>query len=178
MKAKEKLGRRALFLVTVATMIGASVGFVFAAGFTVTSVNETAQWYQVSNGAVPAFPTQPSVQIATVPAGVASCSPGTVTFSSGTTLNVYLNSRTGSNSCSAGDFAELFTLTSANNAPVGNYTMEAFTTYGSPSTTGANSVVIQITSAFVTATTLNIYVDYRSATPPTGGITDLELIVQ
>ena len=158
-------------------MVGASAGFVLAAGLTSTTVNESAQWYSVSTQAVAAFPTQPTVQVATVPNGVSVCASGNQPLGNGATINIVLGA-TNAITCTAGDFAEEFTLTSSATAAAGAYPMNTYTSYGTGPTTGTGSTVVTIATALTTAGTVNLYVDYGSVLPPPGGIASLDLIVQ
>lgn len=174
---RKRFGRRTAYVATIAALIAATGGFAMATVLTPVATTQSSSWYQVSNGAVSAFPSAPTVVATATPTGVSACSTSPQAFTDGTTLNVYLGA-TGSIVCTAGDFAEEFSLTSSATAAAATYPVSMYTTYGSAPTSGSATVDITISTAFTTATTLNVYVDYGTAMPPTGGIAELDLIVQ
>jgi hypothetical protein len=165
-----------LVWVTIVAMIGTSVGFVLATAVTETSVSQPNQWYGISNSAVSDFPNLPSVQITQVPSAVSGCSSGSVTL--GTMPSDVTVGASSTVTCAGGDFAEELTLTSANNPSSGSFTMTVYTTYGSAATTGVTPISVTVPSTASGTLTVNIYVDYGTQVPPSGGISELDLIVQ
>jgi hypothetical protein len=168
---------RLIYIATAVAMVSASMGFVVATGLSATSTTQNASWYQVNDQAPGAFPSQPTVQTTTVPSGVSACTSSAQALASGGTATLVLGASP-SVTCKALDFAEEFTLTSTATAGAGNYPMTIYDSYGAGPTTGSAAGTISISAALTVAGTVNIYVDFGTALPPAGGISELDLIVQ
>jgi hypothetical protein len=144
---------------------------------TSTTVNQTAALYSVSTSAVAAFPTPPTVTVTAIPASVAACTSGAQTLANSVTVNLYLAGSTGV-TCTTGDFAEEFTFTSLATAAVGTYSFTQYTTYGSGPTSGSATGQVTVAATMSISGTVNVFVDYGAAAPPTNGIASLSLVVQ
>lgn len=168
--------KRLIYLATAVAMVSASAGFVMATDLTATSTTQNASWYQVTSSAPGAFPTAPTVDVSSTPATIAACTSTAQALTSGGTANLYIGAKS-TITCTAGNFAELFVLTSSATAAAGTYTMTVFDSYGAGPTTGTGSAQVSIASALTSAGTVNIYVDFGTALPPSGGIGELDLIV-
>jgi hypothetical protein len=169
--------RRVLYLATAVAVLGLSGGFVLAAGLTSTTVTQSASLYSVSTTGVAAFPTSPTVTVTAVPASVAACSAPGLTLANSVTVNIYVPASTGI-TCTTGDFAEEFTFTSAATAPAGTYTFTQYTTYGAGPTSGSSTGSVIVAAVMSIPGTVNVFVDYGTAAPPTNGIASLSLVVQ
>jgi hypothetical protein len=168
--------RRVMFIVAAVAMIGMTSGFALAAGLTSTTVTQTAGLYSVSSSAVAAFPTTPTVTVTVVPAAVAACSSGSQTLANSVTVNIYLPGSTGI-VCTTNDFAEEFSFASLITAAAGTYTFTQYTTYGAGPTSGSAIGTITIAATMSIVGNVNVFVDYGTAAPPTGGIASLSLVV-
>ena len=166
--------RRVLYFATAVAMLGITGGFVLAATLTSTNVTQTAALYSVTSSASAAFPTSPTAAVSFTPASVSVCTSTAQALTSGGSANLYLPA-SASVTCTTGDFAEEFTLTSSATAAAGTYTMTIYTSYGAGPTNGAASGQISIASALASSGTVNVFVDYGSVTPPTS-IASLSLV--
>ncbi len=168
--------RKVLYLATAVAMMGVTGGFVLAAGLTATSVTQNAALYEVSTSSVAAFPNTPTLSVTSTPASVSACTSSAQALTSGGSVDLYLGASS-SVTCATGDFAEEFVFTSSATAAAGTYTFTSYTTYGSPATSGSSVAQVTISSALTSAGTVDIYVDYGSASPPASGVADLSLVV-
>jgi hypothetical protein len=169
--------RRILYIATAVAMIGLSGGFVLAAGLTSTTVTQTAGLYSVSTVAVAAFPTTPTVTLTAMPASIAACTSGSQTLANSVTVDLYLPASTGV-TCTTGDFAEEFSFVSLATAAAGTYTFTQYTSYGAGPTSGSAVGSVTVAAVMSIPGAVNVYVDYGTATPPTGGIGSLSLVLQ
>jgi hypothetical protein len=169
--------RRVLYLATAVAVLGLTGGFVLAAGLTSTTVTQTASLYSVSTSAVAAFPTTPTVSVTAVPASVAACTASAQTLANSVTVNLYVQASTGI-VCTTGDFAEEFSFTSSATAAAGTYTFTTYTTYGAGPTSGSGTGTVTVAAVMSIAGSVNVFVDYGTAAPPTNGIASLSLVVQ
>jgi hypothetical protein len=131
----------------------------------------------VSTTAVAAFPTTPSVVVTAIPASVAACTSTAQTLANSVTVNLYLPASTGI-VCTTGDFAEEFSFTSLATAAAGSYTFTQYTSYGSGPTSGSATGTATVAATMSISGTVNVWVDYGTAAPPTAGIASLSLVVQ
>jgi hypothetical protein len=170
--------RRVLYLATAVAMMGLTGGFVLAAGLTSTSVSQNAALYSVSTSAVAGFPNTPTITVTATPASVSACTSSSVALTSGGSSNLYLPASSGV-TCTTTDFAEEFTLSSSATAAAGSYSFVIYTAYNTGSAvSGSATGTITIASALTSAGTVNVFVDYGSVAPPSGGIQSLSLVVQ
>jgi hypothetical protein len=169
--------RRMLYLLTAVAMVGLTSGFVLAAGLTATNVTQTASLYTVSTSAVAAFPNTPTVAVGAVPASVSACSSSAASLANGGVADLYLPASTGI-TCTTGDFAEEFTLSSSATAAAGTYSFTVYTSYGPGPTSGVANGSVTIATTLSSAGTVNVYVDYGSSSPPASGVSSLSLVVQ
>ncbi|HZY69893.1 MAG TPA: hypothetical protein VFF67_02800 [Thermoplasmata archaeon] len=174
MKPNDK--KRLIYLATAVAMVSVSAGFVMASDLTATSTTQNASWYQVTSSAPSGFPNAPTVSVSSTPGAIAACTSTTQALTSGGTANLYIGAKS-TITCTAGDFAELFVLTSSATAAAGNYVMTVFDSYGAGPTTGTGTATVNIASALTSSGTVNVYVDFGTAMPPAGGIGELDLIV-
>jgi hypothetical protein len=174
-----KWSRKTLYVVTVIAMVGSTLGLVGAAVLSSTAVNESANFYQGGNNGANGY-SGPTLKVTTSPAGTATCSSGTVTDStSAGTATIVLASTTGGSSCTAGNFAEEFTLSFSATITTQSNTLTITTQVGA-GTVATNSVTLTLgtgSSGAFTAT-VDVFVDYGAVNPPAGGITVLDLVVQ
>jgi hypothetical protein len=161
----------------VVSMIGLTGGFVLAAGLTSTTVTQSAALYSVSTNAVAAFPTAPTITVTAIPASVAACTSTAQTLANSVTVNLYLQASTGI-TCTTGNFAEEFTFTSSATAAAGSYHFTQYTTYGPGPTSGSSVGLITVAATMSIAGTVNVFVDYGTASPPVNGVSNLSLVVQ
>jgi hypothetical protein len=170
--------RRVLYVATAVAMMGLTGGFVLAAGLTSTNVTQNAALYSVSTSAVAAFPNAPTIAVTATPASVSSCSASPVALTNGASVDLYLPA-SNSVTCTTNDFAEEFTLSSSATAAAGAYTFVIYTSYNTGSAvSGSDAGTISIGTTLTSAGTVDIYVDYGSVAPPSGGIQSLSLVVQ
>jgi hypothetical protein len=169
--------RRVLYIAAAVAMMGMTGGYVLAAGLTSTTVTQSAALYSVGTSAVPAFPTTPTVTITAVPVSVAACTSGAQTLANSVTVNLYLPASTGI-TCTTGNFAEEFTFTSLATAAAGTYTFTVYTSYGAGPTSGSAVGTITIAATMSIVGVVNVFVDYGTPAPPSGGIGSLSLVVQ
>jgi|SRR5580692_9120320 hypothetical protein len=170
--------RRVLYVATAVAMMGLTGGFVLAAGLTSTPVTQNAALYSVSTSAVAAFPTAPTITVTATTVSVSTCTASAVALTSGGSADLYLPA-SGSVTCTGNDFAEEFTITSAATAAAGSYAFVIYTSYNTGSSvTGSAAGTITIASTLSSAGTVNVFVDYGSVVPPSGGIQSLSLVVQ
>ena len=176
---------RALTVLVVAAAVSFVGGFVLASVVTITTTNETSTTSQVAggnsvlinSGTAGSVSVNPSV----VPLLVTTCSSGTVTIPSpagvGGTVSAYVSSTTGSTTCTAGDYAQLFKIVTGSTAASGTYTTQVTTQWGSGPTLGENTVTFSLGTTLVSAATINLYVDYGTVLAPTGGITSIQVVI-
>ncbi|MCI4322786.1 MAG: hypothetical protein L3K03_01980 [Thermoplasmata archaeon] len=171
---------RAVFLGTVVAILGITGGFAMASVLTSTSVTQTADFDQGTGAGVPTYPA-PTLLISISP--TSSCTSGqqTVALSIATPPTAQVTVAPGG-TCAAGDFAEEFqfalssTTTSLNQ--VNTLTITSQVGAGSVTT---NTQSMKVTTAAPAGTytgTLDVFVDYGSVNPPSGGITLLNVVVQ
>lgn len=176
-------------LVYVATVVGmAGVLGGTSLGLTVlapSSVTQSAGVYGGASQAPTGFGQGPTLSPSHVLPGVAACTAGPLTETiNGGTVNVTLSSLTGGTVCTAGDFAELFTVDYSAQISAGSPQTDTFTVttsydIGANLTTGFNSVSLTTGSPGAPWNqTINIFVDYGSVAGPTGGIATLTLVIQ
>jgi hypothetical protein len=169
--------RRVLYVATAVAMMGLTGGFVLAAGLTSTTVTQSAELYSVSTNAVAAFPTTPTVTVTAIPASVSACTSTSQTLANSVTVDLYLAASTGV-VCTTGDFAEEFSFTSLATAAAGTYSFTQYTTYGSGPTSGSSTASVTVAATMSIPGTVNVFVDYGTASPPATGIASLSLVVQ
>ena len=158
-------------------MVGMGAGLVLAAGLTSTTVTQSAGLYSVTTTPVAAFPTPGTVTITAIPAAVAACTAASLTLANSVVVNLYVPASTGI-TCTTGDFAEEFSFTSAATAAAGIYTFTQYTTYGAGPTSGSAMASVTVAAVMSIPGTVNIYVDYGTASPPVNGISALSLVLQ
>jgi hypothetical protein len=168
--------RRVLYIATAVAMLGLTGGFALAAGLTSTTVNQSAALYSVSTSAVAAFPTTPTVTVTAIPASVAACTSSSQTLANSVTVNLYLQASTGI-VCTTGDFAEEFSFTSLATAAAGTYSFTQYSTYAS-AVSGSSVASVTVAATMSISGNVNVFVDYGTMAPPTGGIASLSLVVQ
>jgi hypothetical protein len=175
----QQVSRRALLLGVAIAMIASTAGFVAAAVLSTTTVTQGASFYQGSNSGANGYGS-PSLQVSVVPTAVTTCSTGTTTDSvSGGTATLVLSATTGGTTCTTNDFAEEFTLSFSATVTTQTDTFTVTTQVGAgavQSNTASLTVGTGTSGAFTA--TVNVFVDYGAINPPSGGITQLNLVVQ
>ncbi len=173
-----------VYIATIAALLGVSAGSVMGTLLTTTTISQTANFYEGGNNGVANWPA-PTLTLANTPTIVA-CSAGTQTVTasaSGTpTVDVVLSASGSSGTCASGDFAELFAFDFVVSATSVNQqdTVSITTQIGSGAVTTNSISVTLITggSGGPFDAILDLYVDYGSLSPPSAGITVLDLVVQ
>lgn len=176
-------GRKTIYVATVSAILSMTAGFAFASLYTSTQVTQTAGFVGTSSQSVANFPlTTGTVTLAPGSGGVNVCSSAqtmagnTSGFGSNVSATV---SVTGA--CSAADFAEVFTFSSAATLAAGHDTFNVYTTYteaGQNSTSVALSYTLDVSTSGGTngGGTFTLVVDYGSQVPPTT-ISNLQVFV-
>lgn len=186
-----KLGRRTVYVATIAGALALVAGFALAASFTSTSVQSGQEAYSAnfgstSWGGATATLTPGYASTGTcdgVPTAAASTSISTTipTAGSGTAV-LGLN---GSGTCNAHDFTEEWTFSMTESAAVASVT-DTFTVYALWGPTAsdttysahvADAVTLSVSTGSGSSTiTLNLIVDFGTINPP-GGIAGLNVVV-
>jgi hypothetical protein len=183
--ATKKVPGRLIYAATVVAILGMTGGFVLASVVTVTSTNETSTTNQVAgaNSVLISSGTAGSLSVApgNVPAAVASCSSGTTSIPSaggvGGPVSAYVSSTSGSATCTTGDYAQVYTITTGTTAPAGTYKIQVTTEWGVGPTLGENTLTFSLGTTLTSAATITLYVDYGGTLAPTGGITSLQIVI-
>ncbi|HKV90766.1 MAG TPA: hypothetical protein VJQ43_06195 [Thermoplasmata archaeon] len=175
----QTLSRRALYLAVAVAMVASTAGFVGAAVLSSTAVNEGANFYQGGNNGANGY-TSPTLKVTTTPVGTSVCSGATVTDSTTAgTANVIFSSTTGSTTCTAGNFAQEFTLSFSATISTQSNVVTITTQVGAGSVeTNSATLTLGTGSSGAFTATVNVYVDYGAVNPPAGGVTVLDLVVQ
>jgi hypothetical protein len=116
----------------------------------------------------------------TVPAGTSACTTGTKTIPlAGGSTSLVFSATTGGTVCTAGDFSEEFTLAFSSLLATQTNTFVVTTAAGGgPPGIDQEAVTLGVLGLPLPMTaTVHIYVDYGSATPPSGGIDELDLAI-
>lgn len=174
-----KLDRRVIYTAGIVAMLALTSGFALAAVLGSTSVNQSANFYQEGNSGANGY-SGPALKVATIPIGTTVCSSSPVTqIVTGGVVNLILSSTTGGTVCTAGNFAEEFTVAFSATITTQSNAFSVTSQVGA-GVVETNSVTLTlgtgISSAFTV--TVNVYVDYGAVNPPAGGITVLDLVIQ
>jgi hypothetical protein len=176
-----KTGRRGLYVASIIAMLSIASGFALATVLTSTQVNEAANFYQGGNSGANGYATSGmTLSITTTPASVTSCTTGTKTDAvSAGTVTLILSSTTGGTACTTGNFAEEFVVSFSATITTQTNAFTVTTQVGS-GTVASNSESVTVGTGISGAftATVDIFVDYGSINPPTGGITVLDLVIQ
>ncbi|HTP53356.1 MAG TPA: hypothetical protein VML94_00090 [Thermoplasmata archaeon] len=172
-----KLSRRTFYLAAVVAIIASTSGFALASVLSpATTVTQSASFYQGSNVAVAGYDT-PTLAVGASPG---TCSPSTVTDgTTGGSVNLVLSAYTGGTNCTMYDFSEIFTVdyfSASTTTHVDNFTI--YSQFGA-GTVQTSYVHLQLGTASpgTFSASIQVVVDYGPMMPPTGGITNLELII-
>jgi hypothetical protein len=175
---EHKWSRRTFYLAAVVAIVASTSGFALASVLSVpTQVNQGANFYDGGNVGVSGY-SSATLDIASTPNGTVACSHGPIANTS-TMVTLVLSSTEGG-TCAAGDWAEMFTLPFLSTDIITQ--TNTFTIYsqvgGSPVQTNFVNLTVGpgVQSSHFSAT-VYVYVDYGGPTPPTTGITLLDLIV-
>jgi hypothetical protein len=178
-----RLSGRLIYLATIMAMIGIAGGTVMATLLTPIPTNQTANFYEGGNSGVPNYPAPMLAPGSNV---VGTCTTSSTTVATSTTpatTNIVLASSGSTGTCVTNDFAEVFTFSFTISTPFVSSqtnTISITTEYGTGTTVYTNSAQVVLTtpsSGGPFVATLDIYVDYGSVNPPTGGIAVLDLVV-
>lgn len=172
--------RRSIVLAAVVAIVASTSGFALASVMSPpTPVGQEANFYQGTSTAVPGY-TSPALQTGMSPGGCSPAYPGMVTDStSGGTAVLVLSAWTAAANCSEYDFAEVFTFQylATTSQHVDNFTI--YTSIGAnPVQTNFVHLELGPTSgSSLFGASIVVYVDYGAVMPPTGGVTNLELVI-
>lgn len=182
--ATKKVPGRMIYAATVVAILGMTGGFVLASVMSVTTTNTSSTVDQVNgaNSALIASGTGGAIAVApgNVPASVASCTSTAAIPSTGGTggaVSAYMSATSGSTTCTTGDWAMVYTITTGTTAPAGTYTVQLTTQWGAGPTLGENTMTLTLANTLTSSGTVTLYVDYGSAMAPAGGITSLQLVI-
>lgn len=176
---RQKNRVRLIYVATAVAILGMAGGYVMASVLTTTSVNQGANFYQGGNTGANGYSTA-TLAVTTVPASVSACTSSTVTgaTSAGTSTAV-LSSTTGGTVCTTGDFAEEYTFTFSATIATQSNTITVTTQVASGTIqTNTATFTLGTGSAGAFTQTVQVYVDYGSVSPPAGGITLLDAVIQ
>jgi hypothetical protein len=170
---------RAIYTTTAIVAIALATGFTLAAVLTSTAVTQHANYYQGGNSGANGYSTA-TLQVASTPTATTVCTSGTLTgATSAGTVVVIFSSTSGGTVCTAGDFAEEYVLTFSATIVTQTNSLTITSQVGS-GTVQSNTEDITLgtgtSSAFTQ--TVDVFVDYGTVSPPAGGITVLDLVVQ
>jgi hypothetical protein len=182
--AAKKVPGRMIYAATVVAILGMTGGFVLASVVSVTTTNTSSTDNQVNgaNSALISSGTPGTIAVApgNVPGSVASCSSTAAIPSTGGVggaVSAYVSATSGSSSCTSGDWAMVYTITTGSTAPSGSYQVQMTTQWGTGPTLGENTVTFTLANTLSSAGTITLYVDYGSPMAPTGGITTLQVVI-
>lgn len=176
---RQKNRVRLIYVATAVAVLGMAGGFVMATVLSSTTVNEAANFYQGGNSGAAGYSTA-TLAVSSVPASVSTCTSSTVTgATSGGSVDVILGSTTGQSVCTTGDFAEEFTFSFSETVATQSNTVTITTQVGA-GTVETNSAMVTLGtgSSGAFTQTVNVYVDYGAVSPPSGGITVLDAVIQ
>jgi hypothetical protein len=176
----KQISRRTIYLGTVLTLLGVTAGMAIASSvLSSTTVNQGANFYQGGNNGANGYSTA-TLAVSTTPAATSVCTTGTKTgATSAGTVTLILSSTTGGTGCTAGNFAEEFSLSFSATIVTQTNTLSVTTQVGAGTVqTNSEAVTLGTGSSSAFTQTVNVYVDYGSVNPPAGGITVLDLVVQ
>jgi len=170
---------RLIYVATAVAVLGMAGGFVMASVLTTTNVNQGASFFQGGNNGANGYSTA-TLRVSAVPASVTTCTSSTVTgATSAGSVDVILSSTTGGTVCTTGDFAEKFTFNFSATISSQTNTITVTTQVGAGTVqTNSGTVTLGTGSPSAFTQTVDVYVDYGSVSPPSGGITVLDAVIQ
>ncbi len=170
---------RAIYATTAIFAIALASGFTLAAVLTSTTVNQHANYYQGGNAGANGYST-PTLQISSTPVSTTTCTSGTLTGAvSGQTITMILSSTSGGTVCTAGNFAEESILSFSATITTQPNSITITTQVGAAAVqTNTEDVTLGTGSSSAFTQTVDVFVDYGAITPPAGGITVLDMVVQ
>jgi hypothetical protein len=170
---------RAIYATTVIFAIALASGFTLATVLTSTTVNQHANYYQGGNAGANGY-TTPTLQISSTPVSTTTCTSGTlIANSNGGTTIMILSSTTGSATCTAGDFAEEYILPFSATITNQPNSITITTQVGAGAVqTNTEGLTLGTGSSTAFTQTVEVFIDYGAISPPAGGITILDLVVQ
>ena len=171
--------KRLIYLATLVALVGVTGGMALAAVLSTTTVNQGANFYQGGNNGANGYGAA-TLQVSSTPVAVSVCTTGTKTgATSGGTVTLVLSSTTGGTSCTTGDFAEEFAVAFSATIATQSNTFTVTTQVGAGSVeTNSEQVTLGTGSSTAFTQTVNVFVDYGTVQPPTGGVTVLDLVIQ
>jgi hypothetical protein len=149
-----------------------------AAVLTVIPVSGSHDQYQAGSNGANGY-SAATIAVTTVPTGTTVCTSGTknIPLTGGTATLIF--SSTGGTTCTAGDWSEEFTI--AFSATIGTqtntFTVTSAAGGGTPGVTHEAVKIGLIGIPLPTVATVYVYVDFGSASPPTGGVEILDLSI-
>jgi len=171
---------RAIYATTAIFAIALASGFTLAAVLTSTTVNQHANYYQGGNAGANGY-TGATLQVSSTPVSTTVCTTGTLTGSTpgGTTVMI-LSSTSGGTACTAGNFAEEYILTFSASISTQTNSITITTQVGAGAVqTNTEAVTLGAGGPPASFTqTVDVFVDYGGVSPPAGGITVLDAVVQ
>ncbi len=158
-------------------MLGLTSGFALAAVLASTPVNQSANFYLGGNSPVNGY-SLPALKVNTTPIGTGACSSSPVTLASPGSVDLILSNTTGSAVCTAGNFAEEFTVmfSATITTQTNRFTITTQVGAGLVQTNNVTLTVGAGGGAFTA--TVNVFIDYGAVNPPAAGITVLDLVIQ
>ncbi|MCI4328835.1 MAG: hypothetical protein L3K01_01710 [Thermoplasmata archaeon] len=170
---------RTIYLVTTLVALGLAGGFALAAVLTTTTVNQSANAYQGGNSGANGYTTA-TLSVSTVPAAISVCTSGTKTgATSAGTVTLVLSSTSGGTVCTTGDFAEEYAFSFSATITTQTNTITITTQVGAGTVaTNSEAVTLGTGSSGAFTQTVDVFVDYGSVSPPGGGVTVLDAVIQ
>lgn len=176
----KQISRRTIYLGTILTLVGVTAGMAIASSvLSATTVSQGANFYQGGNNGATGYSTA-TLAVSTTPAATSVCTSGTLNgATSAGTVNVILSSTTGGTTCTAGNFAEEFSLSFSATISHQTNTVSITSQVGAGAVqTNSEAVQLETGTSGAFTQTVNVYIDYGAVNPPAGGITVLDLVVQ
>jgi hypothetical protein len=170
---------RTIYLATTVLALALAGGFALAAVLTSTTVNQSANYYEGGNTGANGY-SSATLSVSTVPAAIAACTSGTKTGStSAGTVTLVLSSTSGGTVCTTGDFAEEFAFSFSATITTQTNAVTVTTQVGASAVqTNTESVTLGTGTSGAFTQTIDVYVDYGAVSPPVGGVTILDAVVQ
>jgi hypothetical protein len=170
---------RAIYATTAIFAIALASGFTLAAVLTSTTVSQHANYYSGNNVGANGY-TGATLQVSSTPTSTTVCTSGTVTGNTnGGTSTLILSSTSGGTTCTAGNFAEEYVLSFSATITTQTNSITITTQVGAGAVqTNTESVTLGTGVSTAFTQTVDVFVDYGSVSPPAGGITVLDLVVQ
>ncbi|MCI4365104.1 MAG: hypothetical protein L3K10_03460 [Thermoplasmata archaeon] len=166
-------------MLLVGVLLGLSAS-VAASVLAPTHVNQATNQYAAGSDGINGY-SAATISVTTVPVGVTTCTSGTKTISTiGGSTNLVFSSATGGTSCTAGDYAEEFSIGYSVLLVTTQTNTFGVTTKVGGGLLGTNSEIVVVGTGLPLpfSATVHIFIDYGSTLPPAGGVSVLDLVIQ